>query len=580
MNKIVILAVLAGSVMPAMAWQRSESDMLKVARQTLQAKQLNIDSPVKKLLQKDMISVYGADQGGYVVLSSSPLVSPVIGYSDKKFDAADIPSGLAWWIETVNSSLTSGEYNMPRANESGTPVSPLCSTHWAQEHPFNSKCPKISSMWGSSNTMTGCVATAMAQVMKYYNYPAQSTGTGYYSTDQGNSFKEAKMSTNYQWDKMLDRYHFNYTQEQSDAVAELMRDCGYASKMIYTEQGSGANLYDAAYGLAHVMQYDSLSMRVRTRAYYTNDEWMAMVNKELRENRPILYAATDPDRLAHSFVLDGLDANGFVHVNWGWSGDADGYYDLSIAKGLNPSYPNPYTGGKEQYHFTTEQIMVTGLRPDPKPAEDAEYESTFVGYNIPDLMFQDDSLLISQTPIFNMSHLNFKGLLGLVIEGEDGHAVVQPFFYSAWDNNAIIPVLGGVYITEEYYPSGTLCETDLKTPRPDGKYYLYFISWSEEEMANGWMPRDLRFPVADPSQHESLPAKWTANIVNGHWDPSSLKQYFGESGVTPISATYSDAPAKVYTIDGHEITLDAAKQTMKGQPVIIVKDGISSKVIF
>ncbi len=564
--------------LPASAWERSEADMQRIAGEKL--KSISVDgrlsSGVKKLLDKKMVSVYGTGNDGFVVVSRSSSTSPVIGYSDSRFNPETMPDGLSWWISEADRVITDRE-KISTCNAPEKEVAPLLKTAWSQDSPFNNLCPETGGFWGAK-TQTGCVATAMAQVLNFFRYPAQSTGTGSYSTD-GQTFKDVKMSTVFNWDKMKDRYNLGYAEDEAKAVAELMRECGYASKMVYTSQGSGANLYDAAYGLAHNMQYDSLSMKVMTRSYYHDEEWIKAIYNELTSGRPVLYAATDMEKLAHCFVFDGLDKNGFVHVNWGWSGTANGYFDITSISGLNPSYMDPYTASQIKYNFSQEHLMVVGLNPSAVAAEGAEYESFFGTYEIPDLMFQDDSLLISSIPLFNFSHLDFKGLLGLVIEGEDGHAVVQPFFYSGWEEGRTIPVISGVMFTEEYYPSATLNDTDGKTPRPDGKYKFYFVSWSEQEMEAKLNPRMIRYPAYLAAEGEEPVAIWEAEKKNGHWVAESLHR-IGES--TGVGNVFSESPVTehgsdgVFTLDGKKIGSDSSiVESLSKVTPVIVRNGSS-----
>lgn len=583
MKKLFIMLALAGAVMPLQAWERTDAEMQKIAKENL-ALRLPARSaePLCKLLDKEMLSVYGYEAGGYVVVSRSGAGASVIGYSDRGFSAANIPDGLEWWLRQANRTLMEGEKMSVRRASPGA-VAPLLSTAWAQESPFNQLCPTVGGgFWGSTTPMTGCVATAMAQVMKYFEYPAASVGTGEYSTD-GQSFKKAATKTTFRWDKMRDRYSMSYSQEEATAVAELMRDCGYASRMVYTANGSGANIYEAAYGLCHNMQYDSLAMRVRTRDYYRDEDWTRMIYDELTAKRPILYMAVDPEQLGHSFVFDGIDEQGMVHVNWGWSGTANGYFDITTVQGLTPSYKEPYYGSTIKYNFYDEQAMVIGFRPQSTPEPNEKYESAFVTYEMPRIFIENDVIYVSQIPLFNYSHLPFNGLLGMVVEGEDGHAVVLPFFYSAWENNIEIPVLGGVYFTEEYYPQGTLNDVDMTTPRPDGKYRFYFVSWAAQEMKGGVNPQYVRYPVSMARSGKENYCVWEANIVGGHWDAASLREVeVDAAGVEAVEMPAFDDVTRIFGLDGSLIYSgeNPSGRVEKGVPVIVTRGGKSEKVIF
>ena len=584
MKKILILLGVASVSLSGAAWKRTDAEMQKIAVENLRLRYPRYSSmPVQKLMDKEMVSVYGFTEGGYVVVSRSGNTSSIIGYSDNTFDVANLPDGLEWWINQANRSISEGERMALRQAVPEQAVAPMLTTAWAQESPYNQLCPTVGGgFWGTSTPMTGCVATAMAQILNYFEYPAASVGKGLYSTD-GQTFKSVDTKTAFKWDKMRDRYSLGYSQEEATAVAELMRDCGYASKMVYTANGSGANIYDAAYGLCHNMQYDSLAMRVRTRSYYRDEEWAAMIYNELANKRPILYMAVDPEKLGHSFVFDGMDAQGMVHVNWGWSGSANGYFDISTVKGLTPSYQEPYYGSTIKYDFYDEQAMVIGFKPQSTPDPDEKYESTFVTYEVPQITIADDIIYISQIPLFNYSHLPFNGLLGMVVADENGHAVVLPFFYSAWENNIEIPVLGGVYFTEEFYPQGTLNESDMVTPRPDGKYTFYFVSWASQEMNGGVNPQYVRYPMAFARDGKENYCVWEANIVNGHWDPNSLREVeVDAAGVENITLPEFDELTRVYNLDGTLIYTGENPQdaVVKGIPVIIRNGNKSEKVIF
>lgn len=178
-----------------------------------------------------------------------------------------------------------------------------------------------------------------------------------------------------------------------------------------------------------------------------------------------------------------------------------------------------------------------------------------------------------------MSHLDFRGILGLVVEGEDGHAVVLPFFYSSWEDGAAIPYLGGVMYPEEYYASGTLFDSDRTTPRPDGKYLLYFISWAEQEMKTGITPRNIHFPVENANGGITVPVIWEANIADGHWVQSSLREYSGSSQIDMVrNEEESVEQTLFYGLDGLRIPEESIGNLMKGKPVI-VRDGIRTKKV-
>lgn len=586
MRKIIILAISAVLAFPSFAQNRTEGEMAQIAKNKLESRNLgkNFGKAVeaKKLYTSDKLSIYGNDNG-FVVVSKLKNSSPVLGYSDKPFNADRMPDGLKWWIDKTNKSMAEGNARAYVSKPSQT-VTQMLTSKWGQESPFNSLCPSTGS-WGSSS-YTGCVATAMAQILRYHKYPAQSQGSSYYLLNNSSSQHKVNLSTTYDWDNMLDRYVWNYNDNQSKAVAELMRDCGYASHMDYTSQGSGTNAYDAGYGLVHNMKVDSLSLRVLNRAYMTDDDWMNAIYEELVSGRPILYNAVDPGNLGHAFVFDGLDADGKVHVNWGWTGDADGYFDVSA---LTPSYPNPYTGGQVKYNFTDEQIMITGIVPRETPTDGEQYQSCFYLQERDSMWFDDnDTLKLKVEPVYNYSALTFNGMLGIVIQDENGHGVIQPFFYTPWSDNQTIPVLGGTYTTEAYYPRATLNDADGKTPRPDGKYYIYLVSWASPEI-NKSNPQYIRFPMALADQFGHNYSIWEVEKKNGHWVPSSMKRSAGlVDGIDRISANPTANTAKgqsgtqVYDLNGRLLhSGNDLGTSINGKPglYIIRQNGKTMKIV-
>ena len=220
-------------------------------------------------------------------------------------------------------------------------VAPILNTKWGQGNPFNALLHY--SIGGNSyEFVTGCVATAMAQVMKHYNYPSKGTGSvSYvvwnYMANMNHSFEDSY----YDWNNMLDVYNYQEwgsLRPTTIAVATLMRDCGMAVKMNYGTQsiGSGANSENIVPALKEHFLYDDATQYYRRSDYEKND-WMEMIYNELSENRPIIYTGvdnSDPDKPSgHAFILHGYNSSGDIYVNWGWEGYCDGYYDIDL---LNP----------------------------------------------------------------------------------------------------------------------------------------------------------------------------------------------------------------------------------------------------
>ncbi|MBQ0019669.1 MAG: C10 family peptidase, partial [Bacteroidales bacterium] len=228
---------------------------------------------------------------------------------------------------------------------------------WAQNDPYNRLCPTVPKT--DTKCATGCVATATAQIMKYYQWPKQGTGeNSYKSTTYGFELGADFSQSIYDWANMLDDYSGEYTEQQANAVARLMSDIGIAENMDY-DQESGSSSYFAAYALATHFGYNK-GLQVCEREFYSYAEWNDLLKTELAASRPIMMTGgkKETQTLAHEFVLDGYDKDGLYHVNWGWGGMSNGYYDINI---MCPK--NQGTGGGSG-GFPARQDVIVNCFPD------------------------------------------------------------------------------------------------------------------------------------------------------------------------------------------------------------------------
>ena len=346
-NKILIILSLLCCV-PAWAQHRSFSLMQQTARQALRT-----DKALKTLDATDAYTVMGTPDA-FVILGASEQLPAVIGISRTPY--APENENLQWYLRAVAAVSPADRAPIqPAAVGFPDSIAPMLTTLWQQEHPYNLLCPTA----GGSRCLTGCVATAMAQILAFHQAPRHGRGlrTIYYPSGNtnGQPVRAAFEDDYYDWSLMPDDPTLPATgQAQQLAVATLMRDCGVAANMKYGPASSGATLYEAAEGLRQYFAIDSASHMLRSD--FTQEEWMHAVYDELAHGRPILYGGMDPNPLAgisgHAFVLHGYNAEGLVYVNWGWGGLSDGYYDIAL---LNP----------QNMSFATTQDMVVGISPEP-----------------------------------------------------------------------------------------------------------------------------------------------------------------------------------------------------------------------
>lgn len=286
------------------------------------------------------------DGAGYRILSADDIAVPVLGYSDSgTFDPQNIPVQLKGLLETygrqieyaVSKGLGSQSDAKPYAPAAWEAIAPLMTTTWGQDSPYNYMTPAVGS---TPHAPTGCVATSFAQVMNYFKYPEKGTGTIKYSLN-GVQMTLRLDRQAFDWDNMLDSYPANgYTDAQRDAVAYLMKACGYAVEMGYGAYSSGAMSYKLANAAVTYFKYDS-NIQYFDRNYFTYDQWAQKIYDNLRFIGPVICDGRSIDG-GHSFVCDGYDGNGYFHYNWGWDGMSNGYY---LIDSLSPEAQG--TGGSE-----------------------------------------------------------------------------------------------------------------------------------------------------------------------------------------------------------------------------------------
>ena len=309
------------------------------------------------------VYVVNGSEGGFMVLAADDVAPALLGFSDSSmFDPGNMPPQMESWLKEYSRQIAVAAANGGRvlaapADPSLTDIAPITRTKWNQDAPYNDLCPRV----GTTPTYTGCVATAVAQVMKSYNHPAKGTGTySYVWNNKRLSFDYD--ATTFEWDLMSDIYDGKQSAAQNNAVATLMYAVGIASDMSYGTGGSGAQGIAAAMGLARNLGYDR-SLTYRGRDFYTLPVWCRMLHQELSQGHPLYYDGANAS-VGHAFVIDGYRASdGLFHLNWGWGGISDGYFAITT---LDPD--NQGIGGSTE-GYAIGQSAIFGLKPDQGTTE-------------------------------------------------------------------------------------------------------------------------------------------------------------------------------------------------------------------
>lgn len=383
MNKLLYTLAFAGLFAPALSARTLSVDEAKAnvaafsTRGMLKAPALNADiHPVGSMAHEGVTTLYlfsGAAGQGLVVASASDLTAPILGYADcGTFDMASIPPSMQALLEDYSAEIAmaeAGQIRKTAAKEADgrEAVAPLCKTQWNQNAPYNDLVPTLS----DQKCMTGCVATAMAQVMKSFEWPAEH-GEGFVSyrwEAGGKQLTYNLANSTMDWANMLDHYDSEATDAQKTAVASLMRDCGYATNMQYSLSASGTTANTIPTALHYNFGYDKTARSLQ-RAYYTSADWENIIYEEIKNGRPVIITGVSNARGGHCFVCDGYSSDRYFHINWGWGGMSDGYFLLSAltpeTQGIGGS-----TGGFNNY-----VNICLGIQ---KPAEGSEYFTELLG---------------------------------------------------------------------------------------------------------------------------------------------------------------------------------------------------------
>ncbi len=469
-NKIRSLIILSACILAgqntSLAGTRTEREMFAIAKNKLGLSyNTRSESIINKLESKPHYNVYGNSES-FVIVSRDDSFRPVLAYSDTKYDPEKLPCGMEWWMERITNSMEQGKSAVIISPiQIPAPVDFFCKAEWGQGAPYNLKCPTFD----GNKAPTGCVATSMAQIMKYYNYPAQGKGSGYYQKG-GSAGRVTEPTTSvYEWEKMLDKYKGvnNLSEEQSNAISTLLKEAGLASHMNYDETGSGAFETSAAYGFCNNFSYDSLAMRCYQRQFFEDKEWMEMIYSELSNKRPILYfgSTNSQGQNGHAFIFDGFDSEGLIHVNWGWNGTGNGYYDISD---LNPLDDR---GKSMSDHYNYTQAMVIGFKCQSEP-DPSEYFESFIATSSYSMAFSKLITKVTVDEFFNYNFLIFYGKIGVYFKSEDGKEDNNRFFDIGEKKGYTIAPLWGI--------SG-FSQTIMTTNIPAGKYTAFFASQAVQD---------------------------------------------------------------------------------------------------
>lgn len=571
---IPLLALVCGS---ATAAQRTMSEARALAQQALSHKlghtvtlhrQPQQASLRNEATTEDVLPYYHFTDdasGAFVFIAGSDLMPAVIGYGDHWANDESMSPNMLSWLAQVEEAEQYLESHPEAAvlqqqalaqSSTYTPIEPLVPCHWGQTAPYNSLCPSPT----SRQNAVGCMATALSQIMYSQRWPTQSYGQVTYKT-LGVPMTVTFEGLTYNYDLMLDTYKgVEYTEEQKYEVAKLCYYVGAACKMQYGQE-SGTIEFEAIDGMRR--HFGMTYAALRYRHYYSLNEWNHLLQTQLREGLPVLLTGQSSAG-GHAFVIDGLDAQGFYHVNWGWDGQGDGYFDISI---LHTDMIG--TGASANNGFNIENQALMNLC-DPAKAKRwycelgthrtstfSDYDQIWCNY---DGKLERGSELNFETYPINYSYSDITGKAGVLLmkDGRQYDLTITDEKIEASGSFGTVDYNGNF----SWWASDTevFCKYTIPDDIADGKYLLYLVVQPEGET---W--------VDAIRQYNYKPSYWTLTVQGDDLQLNQKRQPNDEVHLTAIEAddqATTRRTAQAYDLMGRSVTMPTGNKLSPGLYVI------------
>ncbi|MCM1349535.1 MAG: thiol protease/hemagglutinin PrtT [Firmicutes bacterium] len=560
---LVMAALVVANV--SVARELSPEQALDRARPSVSTLGLKSDASSPQTLQmtvdsdnRPAVYLFSNTSGSFLVLPADDAAPAVLGYGDSgSFSPSTVPPALHWWlgeyakeIAMLRTSATE-PVSEPGEGPVGFPdIPPILSTLWNQTSPYNLLAPEVN----GEHCPAGCVATAMAQVMKHWNYPE--TGQGSNSYTPGGYVNQTLtldfFTISFQWDLMTDSYSASSTSQQQNAVATLMYACGVAVDMNYSPNSSGSNYELAAEALVNNFKYDK-GLRDLSRNYFGIDDWTGLIYNELKDGRPVLYAGRNENG-GHAFVCDGYRTDGYFHFNWGWGGYSNGYF---LVTALNPK--DQGVGGSVGGYNLSQNILV-GVQPETGNSEYHPVVEFMSDFEVASEEYQraegEAVQFLDTRGIYNNSLGGLSLVLGVKLVDEQGNVAyigaeaVSNVRKGQGIRNYSIPI-------EQFPTTGTYSVTPAVKVEGEPHWFDAYVKLrNQREYTLQATPTSLTFiPTAEPtiilkdlklntSLYPGRKCAITATIIN-----NSQEEYLGQVYPVLEQDNYEVAQAEVIEVN-------------------------------
>lgn len=496
----------------------------------LQTRNISTQSPAWYL--------YTANDKGFVLISGDDRMKDILGYSQNTVVSDSIPENMKVWLsyytaqaQNLNQTSDKTPYVILTKQEYPESVAPLLGEIcFDQGEPYNQLCPVVL----DQVCPTGCSATAMASILKYWEYPQRGTGSISYTTtifEIDRTFNFEKKDFDY--DNILPTYtEGNYNEKQQEAVAYLMAACGAACKMEYTPIGSGANINDILTGMIKYLNYNPYSI-IENREAYTAQEWMNLIKEELSNKRPILYNGVDNAFNGHSFIVDGYDKDNMVHVNWGWNGYYNGYFEILT---LDPSGTG--IGGGNGSGYAYNQNMISGLAPKTVLSDARS------SFKVNQFTINNQTAKVSS--LYNLGY-NFTGEIAVIAEENGvqtklctpvtaiGLSPTYGYTDLSFNLDKLKSLKSGIY--EVYVGSKSLFEDSWTRCKGEGYHKTTYLLYVTENGSYMWGTNSESeiCPEITLTTNTGIYASSFASVSLDIYNPREQSEFFGEMRIIFIN---------------------------------------------
>jgi len=510
MKKFLIILALMAS-MPLLAEHVDPETARKVAATFLGNNGAKADqlTDLSKAAGFPNLYIFNGEEG-FVVMAADDCVQPILGYSlTGKFVTEGMPENVSSWLQGYSDEIQFAIENRikassetaqrwkdlsegkPNAAKTTVEVAPLVQTLWDQDSPFNGSCP--------TGTVTGCVATAMAQIMKYWDYPTRGIGSHSYQYSNYGTISADFGATDYDWAQITNTYSNTSTLEQQTAVSTLMYHCGVSVEMQYGPE-SASNTKRSSIAMNTYFNYNTSYLLKKD---YSETKWSDTLKYELNQGRPILYSGSGNG--SHAFVCDGYNSNGEFHFNWGWRGKSNGYFAI-----------NSLTPGS--FDFSTKQYGVIGIHPLTDKITPITLENSLTtlswtdsqncdSYNI----YRNNALIATTTEAAYTDPNPSYGTNKYYVRGLSGNVLTQPSNYAIVTIDYPTPVVNGLHAnlseneltmswdaSDWCFPSTANAETFAYVDEKRFEQDAYF-SWGEGDFILSW---GHRYPAENLTNYD------------------------------------------------------------------------------